>query len=40
MRSRAEELLDRDHFKSADEAKEFGLLDEVIARRPKPPSDT
>ncbi|KAK9844010.1 hypothetical protein WJX81_001808 [Elliptochloris bilobata] len=35
-----EELLDRDHFKSAEEAKEFGLLDEVIARRPAPPSDS
>jgi ATP-dependent protease ClpP protease subunit len=37
--TRAEELLDRDHFKSADEAREFGLLDEVIAQRPAPPPD-
>ncbi len=36
----AEELLDRDHFKSADEAKDFGLLDEVIAQRPAPPTES
>jgi len=37
--TRAEQLLDRDTFKSADEAREFGLLDEVIAQRPAPPPD-
>ena len=30
-----EERLERDHFLSADEAKTFGLLDEVIANRPE-----
>jgi ATP-dependent Clp protease, protease subunit len=35
-----EKTLDRDHFMSADEAKAFGLIDEVVARRdtdPEPP---
>ena len=36
---RAEQLLDRDTFKSADEARDFGLLDEVIEQRPAPPPD-
>lgn len=27
--------MERDTFRSADEAKEFGLLDEVIKRRPQ-----
>ncbi|MGH6839001.1 MAG: ATP-dependent Clp protease proteolytic subunit [Methylocella sp.] len=29
-----EKTLDRDHFMSADEAKEFGIVDHVIERRP------
>jgi ATP-dependent Clp protease protease subunit len=29
-----EKTLDRDHFMSADEAKEFGLVDSVIVKRP------
>jgi ATP-dependent Clp protease protease subunit len=31
-----ERAVDRDTFMSADEAKEFGLVDEVVAERPKP----
>lgn len=31
----AEETLDRDRFQSADEAREFGLIDEVIEKRPE-----
>ncbi|CAL8468553.1 g8093 [Coccomyxa elongata] len=30
-----EETLDRDRFQSADEAREFGLIDEVIEKRPE-----
>ncbi len=30
-----ERTLDRDHFMSSDEAKEFGLVDQVIAKRPE-----
>jgi ATP-dependent Clp protease protease subunit len=29
-----ESTLDRDHFMSADEAKEFGIVDHVIQKRP------
>jgi len=29
-----EESVERDHFMSAEQAKEFGILDEVIAKRP------
>jgi ATP-dependent Clp protease protease subunit len=29
-----ERTLDRDHFMSAEEAKEFGIVDQVIAKRP------
>mmetsp|Transcript_15230 Transcript_15230/g.38654 ORF Transcript_15230/g.38654 Transcript_15230/m.38654 type:complete len:103 (+) Transcript_15230:601-909(+) len=29
-----EERVERDHFMSADQAKDFGLIDEVIQRRP------
>jgi ATP-dependent Clp protease protease subunit len=29
-----ETTLDRDHFMSADESKEFGIVDHVILRRP------
>ena len=28
--------MDRDKFMSAEEAKEFGLIDEVIQKRPEP----
>lgn len=31
---------DRDNFMSADEAKEYGLIDEVLSRRPTADSDT
>jgi ATP-dependent Clp protease, protease subunit len=36
-----ERTLDRDHFMSADEAKEFGIVDNVIIKRPDelPPAD-
>jgi ATP-dependent Clp protease protease subunit len=30
-----ERTLDRDHFMSADEAKEFGIVDNVIVKRPE-----
>ncbi len=30
-----EKTLDRDHFMSADEAKEFGIVDHVIVKRPE-----
>jgi ATP-dependent Clp protease, protease subunit len=30
-----ERTLDRDHFMSADEAKEFGLIDQVYSKRPE-----
>jgi ATP-dependent Clp protease protease subunit len=29
-----EKTLDRDHFMSAEESKEFGIVDYVIVRRP------
>ncbi len=29
-----EESVERDHFMSADQAKDFGIIDEVIQRRP------
>ncbi|HVB89382.1 MAG TPA: ATP-dependent Clp protease proteolytic subunit [Beijerinckiaceae bacterium] len=31
---RIERTLDRDHFMSADEAKEFGIVDQVLEKRP------
>jgi ATP-dependent Clp protease, protease subunit len=34
-----EKAVDRDTFMSADEAKEFGLIDEVVFERPKPEGD-
>ena len=34
-----EKTLDRDHFMSADEAKAFGLIDEVVARRTTDPEE-
>ena len=30
-----ERTLDRDHFMSADEAKDFGLIDQVVDKRPE-----
>jgi ATP-dependent Clp protease protease subunit len=30
-----EKTLDRDHFLSAEEAKDFGLIDEVLTKRPE-----
>ncbi len=30
-----ERTLDRDHFMSADEAKAFGLIDQVLTKRPE-----
>jgi hypothetical protein len=35
----AEEVLERDFFMSAEEAKDFGIVDEVILERPKVASD-
>ena len=34
-----ERTLDRDHFMTAVEAKEYGLVDEVIEKRPETPAD-
>ncbi len=34
-----ETTLDRDHFMTAEEAKEFGLVDQVIAQRPEDEKD-
>jgi ATP-dependent Clp protease protease subunit len=34
-----EEALERDKFMDADEAKEFGLIDEVVVQRPRPAAD-
>ncbi len=31
-----ERTLDRDHFMSADEARDFGLIDQVLSKRPEP----
>ncbi len=33
-----EERLERDHFMSPDQAMEFGIVDEVIEKRPDEPS--
>jgi ATP-dependent Clp protease protease subunit len=35
-----EKTLDRDHFMSAEEAKEFGIVDQVIAKRPDTAAET
>jgi ATP-dependent Clp protease protease subunit len=35
-----EKTLDRDHFMSAEEAKEFGIVDQVIAKRPDTAPET
>ena len=37
MPAAAEATLERDTFKSAEEAREFGLIDDVIEKRPVPP---
>lgn len=34
-----EKAMDRDNFMSAEEAKDFGLLDEVVSERPRPAED-
>ena len=34
-----ERAMDRDKFMSAEEAKEFGLIDEVFDKRPVPSED-
>lgn len=34
-----DKTLDRDHFMTAEEAKEFGLIDEVVKKRPEIESD-
>jgi len=31
-----EESVERDHFMSAEQARDFGILDEVIQKRPEP----
>lgn len=35
-----EKAVDRDTFMSAEEAKEFGLVDEVVSERPRPEGDS
>jgi ATP-dependent Clp protease protease subunit len=35
-----EKTLDRDHFMSAEEAKEFGIVDHVIVKRPEASTET
>jgi ATP-dependent Clp protease protease subunit len=37
--AKIEKAVDRDTFMSAEEAKEFGLVDEVVNERPKPEDD-
>jgi ATP-dependent Clp protease protease subunit len=34
--SKIENAMDRDRFMTPDEAKEFGLIDEVVSERPRP----
>ena len=34
-----DETLDRDHFMTAQEAKDFGIIDEVVAKRPETDAD-
>ena len=35
-----EENLERDKFMTPDEAKDFGIVDDVVARRPETPDDS
>ena len=35
-----ERVMERDKFMTADEAKEFGLIDEVVSKRPAPEDGT
>ena len=35
-----EENLERDKFMTPDEAKDFGIVDDVVARRPDTPDDS
>ena len=37
--SKIENAMDRDRFMTPDEAKEFGLIDEVVSERPRPADD-
>jgi ATP-dependent Clp protease protease subunit len=36
--ARIEETLERDFFMAADEARTFGIVDEVVERRPREPA--
>lgn len=36
----AEKTLDRDRYQAPEEALAFGLIDQVIERRPEPPPST
>ena len=36
----AEKTLDRDRYQSPEEAMAFGLVDEIVERRPEPPPNT
>ena len=35
-----EKTLERDHFKSPEQSKEFGLIDDVVERRPEESSES
>ncbi len=37
--SKIENAMDRDRFMTPEEAKEFGLIDEVVFERPRPADD-
>jgi len=36
---RIEKSLDRDNFMTAEQAKEFGIVDEIVTQRPRPPEE-
>ena len=38
-REQIEKIMERDTFMSPDEAKEMGLIDEVVSKRPTPEKD-
>ena len=40
LSAHAEKTLDRDRYQAPEEALAFGLIDEVIERRPEPPPST